>query len=75
MIVNDCTTYSDCTHQQFRATGSQQLGGNMVMVFCVFAVCSVLLCVQEVADSLGCPPLAHTLSTTYCNMDCTTCRY
>ncbi len=30
-----------------------------------FVVCCVLLCVQEVVGSLGCPPLAHTLSTTY----------
>ncbi len=47
------------------AAGSRQLGGTMVMVFMFYVVCCVLLCVQEAVGSPECPPLAHTLSTTY----------
>jgi hypothetical protein len=38
------------------------------MVFYVYVVCCVLLCVQEAVGSPECPPLAHTLSTTYPTM-------
>ncbi len=44
------------------------LGGTMVMVFMFYVVCCGLLCVQEAVGSPECPPLAHTLSTTYLTM-------
>ncbi len=47
---------------------ARSLGGPWWQCFLFFVVCCVLLCVREVVGSLGCPPLAHTLSTTYRTM-------